>query len=238
MAVDRSARDQGAVLIGVDGIATRKHRRPGEFRIRHLVVVESALLEQLVPGPNRAAVEPPLLATEDQVAVRNMPDARRRSAVPVIQCHRDGLRRDEAAELGVAGELLVPVQRVGIVHRHHPPPNVGRAARIPQLPATDRLADAVVDVGQIEFDTLVACTAFAAMYLLRSAIDVDDDAPAHFAVHESTRGVDHVGKSDLFGDRIEHAPDPGRSTGVPRRPAAAAWAPSRCRCRAGKRRAG
>ena len=148
------ARHQGAVLIGVDGVPTRKHRRAGEFRLRHLVVVESALLEQSVPGPNRAAVEPPLLATEDQVAVRNVPNARGRGTVPVIQCHRNGLRRDEAAELGVAGELLVPVQRVGIVHRHHPAPNVGRTARLPQLPATDRFADAMVDVGQIEFDAV------------------------------------------------------------------------------------
>src|SRR6476619_4883626 len=52
--------------------------------------------------------------------------------------------------------------------------------------------------------TLCPFTGFAATYFLRSAIHVDDDATAHLTVHQSTRGVDHVGKSDLFGDRIEH----------------------------------
>ena len=134
----------------VDGVPARKYCGPRELRLRHFVVVEAALLEQLVPRPYRTTVEPPFLAAKYQVAVGNVPHARGRCAVPVVQCHGDGLRRDDAAELGIARELLVPVQRIGVVHRHHPTANVRRAAGIPQLPPADGLAHAVVDVGQVE----------------------------------------------------------------------------------------
>ena len=142
------ARHEDAVLVGVDGVPARKHRGPGEFGLHHLVVVEPSLLEQLVPRPHRAAVEPPFLAAEDQVAVRNVPHAGgslRRARNPVPTAMDCGAIRPPNLES--RANSLVPVERIGVVHRHHPAANVGRAARIPQLPAADGLAHPMIDVG-------------------------------------------------------------------------------------------
>ena len=141
---------QGAVLVLVGRVPAREHRGPGELRIDHLVVVKAPLLEELVPHPHRATVEPPLLTPEDQVAAGDVSDTCGLGAVAVVQRHRDGLRRDEAVELGVSSELLVPVQRIGVVHRHHPATDVRGTARIPQLPPADPLAHAMIDIAQIE----------------------------------------------------------------------------------------
>src|SRR5262245_19194258 len=68
----------------------------------------------------------------------------------VIHAARHGLRRDDAAKPGSACELLVPVDGIGVVHRHDPAPDVHAGAGIAQLPAPHRLADARIDVAQIE----------------------------------------------------------------------------------------
>ena len=152
MAVDRSSATLEPCWLVWMRVAAREHRGTGELRIGDLVIVEASLLEQRVAGTHRRSVEPPFLAAEDQVAVRNVSDAGRLSSVPVVQTYGDGLRCDQTAELTGTGKFLIPVDRVRVVHRHDPTPHVGGAARIPQLPAADRLAYTVVYIGQIEFD--------------------------------------------------------------------------------------
>jgi hypothetical protein len=70
--------------------------------------------------------------------------------VTVVEGHRDGLRRDQATEPRGGRELPVPVDRVRVVHRHHPATDVGGAAGVLQLATADRLADAVIHVRQVE----------------------------------------------------------------------------------------
>ena len=97
---------------------------------------------------------------------------------------------------------FVPVQRIGVVHRHHPAADVGGAARIPQLPAADRLAHAVIDVGEVELGA-VRFGGFLAHACSCLAVDVDDDAAAHLAFHQPSRRVDRLAQGDLLRDRIE-----------------------------------
>ena len=157
--------------------------------------------------------------------------------MPVVQRHRDGLRRDDAAELRVAGELLIPVQRVGVVHRHHPAADVGGAARIPQLAAADGLADprstsVRSSCGPSVGGNLRILLCHGPLPNLRqSAVHIDDDASAHLAGDESRPRPDRAAERptsapiDIQQSRIEVAGQP-----VPRGHARRASGTSRCRC--------
>src|SRR3546814_5666485 len=90
--------NQHAMLIAMFGIAAREHGRAGEAGVLDVVAVKAAVLEQLVAGPDWRVVEPPFLATEDQMRVRNLADAGRMAAVAIIHCHRERLRRDRSEE--------------------------------------------------------------------------------------------------------------------------------------------
>ena len=144
-------RDQRAVLVAVHGVAAREHRRPGERGVTDAVAVEAALLHELVAGAERGAVEPPLLAGEDQVRAGDVADAGGVAAVPVVPRDGEGLRRDDAAEARVARELLVPVDRVRVVECLHPAADVRRVAGIPHLGEHHGFADPLVDVAGVQF---------------------------------------------------------------------------------------
>src|SRR5262249_15988160 len=111
---------QCAVLIGMRGVAAREQGWTGEPRIPDFVLVEAPLLKQLGPRPDAMAVEPPSLAAEDQVRAGNPAHARRLHAVAVIHPNCEGLWSHDPAEPGIARELLVPVDRIGIIHGHDP----------------------------------------------------------------------------------------------------------------------
>ena len=42
-----------------------------------------------------------------------------------------GIMESDATELGFPRELLIPVQRIGIIHRHYPAADIGGATGIP-----------------------------------------------------------------------------------------------------------
>src|SRR3546814_12474066 len=67
-----------------------------------------------------------------------------------VQRNRHRLRRDQAAEFRFARKRLIPVDRIGIVHRHYPATDIARRARVPELTPTDQLPDAMIDVTEIE----------------------------------------------------------------------------------------
>src|SRR3546814_5947884 len=92
----------------------------------------SSVLQQ-VARPNPRAVVPPFLAAENQVRAGNLADAGRLTAVSEVQRNRPRLRRDQAAEFRFARKRLIPVDRIGIVHRHYPATDIARRARVPEL---------------------------------------------------------------------------------------------------------
>jgi hypothetical protein len=59
--------DRFAPLVSVQRVAPAEHRRPRELGVGDLVVVEPALLAQVVAGEDARSVEPPLVAAEDHV---------------------------------------------------------------------------------------------------------------------------------------------------------------------------
>ncbi len=138
------------MLVAVDGIAIGKHRRAGKAGVGDLVTGETAFLRQVIARPDRGSIEPPFLTREDQVRSGNLADAGGVASMAIV--HRDGeaLRRNDSAEFGIPRELLVPVQRVGIVHRLHPAADVRRIAVVPHLGKYDGLADPLVDIAGIE----------------------------------------------------------------------------------------
>src|SRR6266498_5651252 len=72
------------------------------------------------------------------------------AAMAIIHRHREGLRRDDAAELRRPRKILIPVDRVGIVHRLDPAPDVGGVAWVIEFGEDDRLADPLIDIARIE----------------------------------------------------------------------------------------
>jgi hypothetical protein len=128
--------------------------------------VEAALLEELVAGLDVGGVEPPLLAAEDQVASGDATDAGRLRAMPVVHADAEGLRRHDAAEPRVAREVLVPMEGVGMVHRHDPAADVGDVAGLAELTPADGLAHPVVDIAQIELRLTPACAPLGHVDLL------------------------------------------------------------------------
>src|SRR3546814_3136595 len=70
------------------------------------------------------AEEPPVVATEDEVAVRDLADLGGRAAVARVGGDRERLRRDDRLEPALLGPPLVVVERVRVVHRLHPPAEV------------------------------------------------------------------------------------------------------------------
>ena len=91
--------DQGAVLIAVHGIAAGKDSRASEFGFRDAVAIKATVLKQLVTRTNGGAVEPPLLAAENQVGAGDFTDAGGVTAVAVVHGYRERLGRDNTAPL-------------------------------------------------------------------------------------------------------------------------------------------
>src|SRR6266702_1572682 len=72
-----------------------------------------------------------------------------------VHADREALWRDDSAELRLAREFLVPVNRIGIVQGHDPTAHVGGRAGHPELAAADGLPHTGVDVTQIELHLTV-----------------------------------------------------------------------------------
>ena len=142
--------DQRAMLRAVHRVAAREQGRAGELRVGNLVIVEAAFLEQLVAGADREAVEPPFLAAEDQVRARDAADAGRLAAMAVIERDRDRLRRDDAAELRKRGRNPRPNGSGSDNPSPSPSGGCRGRARLPELAAADILADALLDIAEVQ----------------------------------------------------------------------------------------
>src|SRR3978361_513457 len=108
--------------------------------------MEPAPLCHVVAGLEPRTVVPPLFAAEEQVRAWNNTHTGGLSAMPLIHRDRERLRRHDATKLRGLGEVVVPVDRVGIVHGHHPATNVGRRAWLDQLASADFLPDATLHI--------------------------------------------------------------------------------------------
>src|SRR5580704_2696943 len=142
--------DQVAALVAVNRVAPLEQGGAGELGFGNLVTGENPFLEELIAGADMRAVPPPFLAAEDHVLPRDVADTRLIVAVAIVERNRHRLRGDDVAELRLAGEALVPVQRIDIVHRHDPAADVGLVAGLPQLAAAYLLAKPVFDVAEVE----------------------------------------------------------------------------------------
>src|SRR6476620_7523139 len=80
----------------------------------------------------------------------NLADAGGMAAVSIVHRHGEGLRRNNAAEPGGSCEFFIPVNRVGIVHRLDPAPDIGGVTGVIEFRKYDRLADPLIDVARIE----------------------------------------------------------------------------------------
>src|SRR3546814_374845 len=142
--------DRRAMLVAMHRVTAREHRRPGKLGIRDLVAIEAAFLDELVAGPHAGTVEPPFLAAEDQMRIRDLADAGGMAAMAIVHGDHERLRSNDAAKSGFARELLIPMNGIRIVHRLYPATNVGLVARIPEFVVDDALADPPVEVAQIK----------------------------------------------------------------------------------------
>src|SRR5690242_16812704 len=97
----------------------------------------------------------------------------------VIEVHRDreGLRRDDAPEARLPRECLVPVDRVGIVHRLYPAPHIGCGAWDAVLTAADELPHPWIDVAQIESHRALRRGLRHLTFPLLDAASMNPDAP-------------------------------------------------------------
>ena len=111
--------EQLAVLVVVIVVAALEAGRTGELGLLDDIVEGNLLVDGLSPSKS-AAVEPPFIATEDQMRLGNAADAGRCGAMPVVGRNREGLRRDESAESAYGGTVVIVVQPVRIVHCMRP----------------------------------------------------------------------------------------------------------------------
>src|SRR5262249_49119572 len=82
----------------VVGVATREHGRSGEFRLRHLVAVEATLYPNRITGVNPRPIEPPLVATEHHVRVRDPTNNGRNGTVTDVTTYSERLGGHDLAE--------------------------------------------------------------------------------------------------------------------------------------------
>ena len=93
---------------------------------------------------------PPLIATKDQMRMRNAADARRCAAVAVVGGNRKGQRCHDPPEAAGRRELIVVMQAVGVVHRLDPAPDVVVGQRLSQPRRLNGFAEVTIDVGTVE----------------------------------------------------------------------------------------
>jgi len=144
--------DDLAAAVHVSGVAAREHRRAGELRLRELVVEQHAFVAEAVAGKDARPEEPPLVAAEKHVRAFDRALDRGGRAVRVVGADRERERRDQTAEAALRGVGLVEVERVRVLHRLRPAPNVVRADGLLQLSAAERDADPAVDIRRVERD--------------------------------------------------------------------------------------
>ena len=109
------------------------------------------MAEQLVARLDPRPEEPPLVAPEDQMRVGDAADLRRRGTVAGVGGHGERLRRHDCRRSGwPAAQLLVVVQRVGVVHGLHPTPDVVDGDGLLELPGMHRHAHVTVEIGSVQ----------------------------------------------------------------------------------------
>src|SRR5439155_25438192 len=113
--------DAFATLVDVKGVAALEARLAGELRLADLVVEGHAVTHEMVAGLDARAEEPPLVAAEDEMRVRDAADLCRRAPVARVGRHRERLRGDDVTESTGRGPVVVVVQRTRVVHRLQPP---------------------------------------------------------------------------------------------------------------------
>src|SRR3546814_13284819 len=121
------------MLVAMHRVTAREHRRPGKLGIRDLVAIEAAFLDELVAGPHAGTVEPPFLAAEDQMRIRDLADAGGMAAMAIVHGDHERLRRNDSAKSGFAREILIPMNGFRIVQRLDQPTKAGSVARIPEI---------------------------------------------------------------------------------------------------------
>src|SRR3546814_14737274 len=89
--------------------------RAGELGFLDDIVERNALVGDAVAGEDARTMEPPFVAAEHQVRIRNQADAGRRGAVAVVAGDRKRQRRNDAAVATFRREAVVVVQTVRIV---------------------------------------------------------------------------------------------------------------------------
>ena len=102
------------------------------------------------PATMRGPEEPPLVATEDEVRVGDAADLGGRAAVAGVGGDGERLRGDQLPEAALGGPALVVVQRVGVVHRLGPAPDVAAGDVVVELPWAHGHAHVAVEVGGVE----------------------------------------------------------------------------------------
>jgi hypothetical protein len=137
-------------LVDVDRVAPLEAGRSGELGIADLVVVRHAVADKMVTGDDAGTEEPPLVAAEDEVGFRDLPDLGRRAAVARVCCDCERLRGDNLAEPAGRREHLVVMQGVRIVHALDPAADVVQSDRVLQLARHHRHAHVMLEIGDVE----------------------------------------------------------------------------------------
>ena len=141
--------DQVALGVVVAVVAALEAGRSGELGFLDHVVERHAFVVDQVAAVDARAVEPPLVAAEDQVRIGNEADTGRCGAVTVIGGDGKRLRRDDATEAALRGELVLVVHPVRVVHRLDPASDVVVCQRLLQATRLDRLAHVAIEIGTV-----------------------------------------------------------------------------------------
>src|SRR5579884_3356422 len=137
-------------LVDVEGVAALEARVTGELGVGHLVVERHAVADQMVPGLDAGAEEPPLVPAEDQVGIRDAPHLGGGCPVAGVAGYGERLRGNDAPETALLRPPLVVVQGVRVVHALHPAADVVDRHRLLQLSGLHGHAHVPVEVGRVE----------------------------------------------------------------------------------------
>ncbi len=142
--------EQGSVLFVVVIVAPLKTGGSGEFGFLHHIIERNFFMHHPVPGEQAGAVEPPFVATEDQVRIGYIADGGGAGAVALGSGNGEGLGRHQATETSPGGVVVIVMQQVGVVHGLRPAPEVIVVQLVPQGPGGQGLTHVLVEIRAIE----------------------------------------------------------------------------------------
>ncbi len=142
--------DPVAILVVIVVVAALETGGTGETGFLDGVIVGDALVVDTVPGFDERAVEPPFVATEQQVGVGDLADTGGGGPVSVIGGDGKGLGRDDSAMAALRGKLAIVVQAVGVVHGLYPATYVVGDHGFERHGVGQALAHPAVQVGCVE----------------------------------------------------------------------------------------